>query len=213
MKVGVVDYGVGNLGSVLRALEELRVIPTLITRAIDMHSMDCLILPGVGNFADCAKLLSNGGWSAAIAEEVRGFGKPLLGVCVGMQLLATSSSEGLYNGVINDTLGLGLIPGHVKSLRTIGCNLRIPHVGWNSVSPYPSEGLFYGIPPGTDFYFVHSYSFVPEDSNDILATTDYGVPLVAAVRRGNVWGTQFHPEKSSRAGLRLLRNFIEGSAC
>ena len=214
MKVGVIDYGVGNLCSVMRALEELRVTPTLVTRAFDMHAMDCFILPGVGNFSDCARLLNKGGWTEALHEEVQGTGKALLGVCVGMQLLASSSMEGADASSPEGTLGLGLIPGRVEHLRTLGCGLRVPHVGWNSVSPISSQnGLFDGIPEGTDFYFVHSYAFVTQFSEDVLATNDYGMPVTAAVRRGNVWGTQFHPEKSSRAGFRLLRNFIEVSPC
>jgi glutamine amidotransferase len=214
MKVGVIDYGVGNLGSVMRALEELRVMPTLISRAGDMHAMDCLILPGVGNFADCSKLLEKGGWPAALRDEVQGTKKPLLGVCVGMQLLASCSMEGVDANAPLGTNGLGLISGRVEHLRTLGCTLRVPHVGWNAVTPIKSQGgLFDGIPEGTDFYFVHSYAFVADDPLDVLAVTDYGVPVTAAVRRGNVWGTQFHPEKSSRAGFRLLRNFIEGPTC
>jgi glutamine amidotransferase len=214
MKVGVIDYGVGNLGSVLRALEELRVTPVLVTRALDLHPMDCLLLPGVGNFSDCARLLEQGGWPAALRDEVGGAGKPLLGVCVGMQLLASLSMEGSDDNGGQGTAGLGFIPGRVEHLGTLGCGLRIPHVGWNGVTPVSSQGgLFDGIADGTDFYFVHSYAFVPDDPADVLARTDYGVPVTAAVRRGNVWGTQFHPEKSSRAGFRLLRNFIEGSPC
>lgn len=214
MRVGVIDYGVGNLGSVLRALEELRVAPILITRAIDMHATESLILPGVGNFADCARLLSMGGWTQALREEVEGGQKPLLGVCVGMQLLASRSMEGADENSPDGVPGLGFIPGRVEHLRTLGCSLRVPHVGWNEVTISAAKGgLFDGIPNGTDFYFVHSYALVPEDPADVLATTDHGVPVTAAVRRGHVWGTQFHPEKSSRAGFRLLRNFIEGRPC
>jgi glutamine amidotransferase len=212
VRVGVIDYGVGNLGSVMRALEELRVAPVLITRAIDMHATDTLILPGVGNFADCARLLNEGGWSQALRDEVGGGHKPLLGLCVGMQLLASHSMEGT-DAHAEGTAGLGFIPGRVEHLRTLGCALRVPHVGWNEVTSCASDGLFAGIPDGTDFYFVHSYAFVPEDPADVLATTNYSVPLTAAVRRGHIWGTQFHPEKSSRAGFKLLRNFIEGPAC
>lgn len=212
MKVGVIDYGVGNLGSVLRALEELRVTPVLVNRATDMHATDCLILPGVGNFADCARLLDEGGWTTALRDEVLGYGRPLLGVCVGMQLLADSSDEGADGE--HGTPGLGFVPGQVRHLRERGCTLRVPHVGWNAVTrTRPDERLFEGIPDGTDFYFVHSYAFVPQDHGDVLAATEHGVPVTAAVRRGHVWGTQFHPEKSSRAGLRLLKNFIEGPAC
>jgi glutamine amidotransferase len=212
MRVGVIDYGVGNLGSVLRALQELRVVPVLINRAADMHVTDCLILPGVGNFADCARLLDDGGWTAALRQEVLGYKRPLLGVCVGMQLLADSSTEGASES--QDTPGLGFIPGQVRHLRSFGCTLRVPHVGWNSITRTRTDDhLLAGIPDGTDFYFVHSYAFAPADPADLLATTDYGVPVTAAVRRGHVWGTQFHPEKSSRAGFQLLKNFIEGPAC
>ena len=214
MRVGVIDYGVGNLGSVIRALEELRVTPVLVRRAIDMHTADSLILPGVGNFADCAKLLDDGGWVQALRDEVQVDGKPLLGICLGMQLLATTSMEGAEDNAAIGTSGLGFIPGRVESLRALGCSLRIPHVGWNEVtSQAESRGLFEGIPDSTDFYFVHSYAFVPDDPAHILASTVYDIPVTAAVRRGHVWGTQFHPEKSSRAGFRLLRNFIENPTC
>lgn len=208
MRVGVIDYGVGNLGSVLRALEVLRATPILISRAVDLKTADCFILPGVGNFTDCAQLLSAGGWTEPLADEVLGNNKPLLGVCVGMQLLADSSTEGAQDEHVG-TKGLGFVPGQVKHLRTLGCKLRIPHVGWNgAVRMQLDDQLFNQIPDETDFYFVHSYAFVPSDDNDLVATTNYGVNVAAAVRRGRVWGTQFHPEKSSRAGLQLLNNFI-----
>lgn len=211
MRVGVIDYGVGNLGSVLRALEELRVAPVLVNRAADMHACDGLILPGVGNFSDCSHLLAAGAWVEALKEEVQGYRKPLLGVCVGMQLLADSSTEGATQG--QESLGLGFVPGRVLHLRELGCALRVPHVGWNGIKKRAQDPLFSGIEDDTDFYFVHSYAFVAQDVADVLAVTDYGLPVTAAVRRGHVWGTQFHPEKSSRAGFRLLRNFIEGPAC
>jgi imidazole glycerol-phosphate synthase subunit HisH len=214
MKVGIVDYGVGNLGSVGRALEELRVSPRLVDRATDLHHMDCLILPGVGNFADCIAILRKGGWVDALKEEVIGYGRPLLGVCLGMQLLADESMEGGECEVTEGVRGLGLVPGRVEHLSVLGCRLRVPHVGWNSVTPVPmTSGLFDGIPTDTDFYFVHSYAFKPTDLADVIATTEYGVTVTAAVRRGHVWGTQFHPEKSSRAGFRLMQNFLAGSAC
>jgi glutamine amidotransferase len=214
MRVGVIDYGVGNLGSVMRALEELRVTPVLITRSIDMHTVDSLILPGVGNFAECARLLDERGWAQALRDEVQVAGKPLLGICLGMQLLATCSTEGASGNAPNGIPGLGLIPGRVEKLRTLGCSLRIPHVGWNEVTIHiTTGGLFDGIPDGTDFYFVHSYALVPDNPSHVLATAVYDIPVTAAVRCGHIWGTQFHPEKSSRAGFRLLRNFIESPAC
>ncbi len=214
MKVGLLDYGAGNLGSVGRALEELRVNPTLVTRAVDMHAADCFILPGVGNFADCAAQLRTGGWDKALQDEVLAYGKPLLGICVGMQLLADFSTEGAEDSPDGRVPGLGFVPGKVEHLRQLGCAGRIPHVGWNEVRPRePVSPLFAGIPAGTDFYFVHSYAFEAANPEEVIATTDYGVPVTAAVARGRVAGTQFHPEKSSRAGFRILANFIQSPPC
>ena len=212
MRVGVINYGVGNLGSVLRSLEELGAESIRIDSAAEMGNTDCLILPGVGNFADCAALLNQGGWVDALHREVIERRTPLLGICVGMQLLATGSFEGSIDGKL--VAGLGFIPGEVKHLRELGCNLRVPHVGWNSVTQHGDNcHLLASIPDGTDFYFVHSYAFIPYEASDLQASTDYGAPVSAIVRRGHIWGTQFHPEKSSRAGFQLLRNFIEGTEC
>lgn len=211
MKVGVIDYGVGNLGSVVRAFEELRAQTVLVNRPVDMHAVDALVLPGVGNFSDCARLLDAGHWRTALHDEVLGYRRPMLGVCLGMQLLASGSSEGSGEELAE---GLGFIPGKVRHLRELGCELRTPHVGWNSIQSTRTErGLFNGIPDGTDFYFVHGYAFVPDDPAEIVATTNYGIEVTAAVQRGHIWGTQFHPEKSSRAGFRLLQNFLAGPAC
>ena len=149
-----------------------------------------------------------------LRQEVLVASKPLLGICLGMQLLATTSMEGIADNTSNGAVGLNFIPGRVESLRSLGCSLRIPHVGWNAVKCHTEvRGLFDGIPDGTDFYFVHSYAFVPDRPDHVLATTMYEVPVTAAVRAGHIWGTQFHPEKSSRAGFRLLRNFIENPTC
>lgn len=211
MKVGVLDYGVGNLGSVVRALEELRVTPLLIDRAVDMHSADCFILPGVGSFTDCKGLLDKNGWTDALNEEVTDYNKPLLGICLGMQLLADLGMEGAANE--NGTPGLGFIPGQVRSLSSLGCSSRVPHMGWNSITLTKPSNLLSEVPNDTDFYFVHGYAFEPQNADDVLAVTDYGIPVTAAVGRGHVWGTQFHPEKSSRAGFKVLRNFIEGPVC
>lgn len=211
MKVGVIDYGVGNLGSVVRALEELRASPFLIDRAVDIHQADCLILPGVGSFTDCKNRLDAGGWTTALRDEVVGYGKPLLGICLGMQLLADFGMEGAADE--KGTPGLGLIPGRVSGLADLGCVSRVPHMGWNSITVKSPAILLQGVSSGTDFYFVHSYAFVAQDPDDVLAVTDYDIPVTAVVGRGHVWGTQFHPEKSSRAGFKVLRNFIEGPAC
>jgi glutamine amidotransferase len=213
MRVGVIDYGVGNLGSVQRAIEELRATPVLVNRPTDLHLNDCLILPGVGSFGDCTKILNSGGWIDAIQTEVLTYNRPLLGICLGMQLLADSSSEGA-GSLDNRPRGLGLIPGTVEHIRTIGTTLRVPHIGWNSISFCGErDSLFSEIPEGTDFYFVHSYGFIPQSAADVIASVNYGVDITAAVRRGHVWGTQFHPEKSSKAGFKLLQNFLERPTC
>ena len=212
MRVGVVDYGVGNLGSIARTLEELGEKPILISRPSDLCNVECLILPGVGNFADCIRQLRAGGWISALTDEVLGNHRRLLGICVGMQLLADSSTEGMEGQ--SPVLGLGFISGRVEHLRKLGCSLQVPHVGWNSITNIISnDSLLCRIPEQTDFYFVHSYAFVPSDPQSVLAEVDYGVPITAIVRKDNVWGTQFHPEKSSRAGFQLLRNFILESSC
>ena len=212
MKVGLIDYGVGNLGSVFRALEELRVTPVLVQQPAELSTVDRLILPGVGSFTDCMALLNENGWRESLVEQVSGNERPLLGICVGMQLLASSGMEGADS--TSGTAGLGLVPGTVQHLGSLGCEFRLPHVGWNAiVSTVPGSTLLWGIPDNTDFYFVHSYAFCAENPEHILATTPYGVDVTAVVQHGHVCGTQFHPEKSSRAGFRLLENFVSGSIC
>ena len=209
MKVGIIDYGVGNIGSVINALEELCCEHMLIENSTDLNVADSYILPGVGGFSNGMNLLEKGGWVTAIQDEVLGSSKPILGICLGMQLLASSGNE-WADGVPRP--GLGLIPGRVVGLRDLGCKLRVPHVGWNDVSCVSeSGGLFAGISNETDFYFVHSYMFEPDNKDHILAICNYDIAITAAVRSGTIWGVQFHPEKSSRAGFRMLQNFLEHS--
>jgi glutamine amidotransferase len=206
MIVAVVDYGSGNLGSVLRAIEELGATPILATMPNQIEGARRLVLPGVGSFTDSMNALKSGGWIEPLSQAV-GSGKvPLLGVCVGMQLLASEGEEGAEGG--SWTPGLGFIPGQVRHLNGHGCTERLPHVGWNSLIPTATDPLLNGIPEGTAFYFVHSYALVASNPAHVIATVRHGVSFTAVVRSGNVWGTQFHPEKSSRAGFRLLRNFL-----
>jgi glutamine amidotransferase len=203
MRVAVIDYGLGNLGSVRRAIAELGAEPVLADKPEQLAAADRVILPGVGSFADGMALLGKRGW----VDPLRELQKPLLGICLGMQLLASRGTEG------GETEGLDLIPGDVVGLETLGCELRIPHVGWNSVEVKDSNRILRGITGGTDFYFVHSYVLQPRQQADVVAKTSYGVPVTAVVGRGNVMGTQFHPEKSSKAGFRVLRNFLDAGAC
>lgn len=209
MRVAVIDFGTGNLGSMLRALEELGAQPFLATTPVQIAGSARLILPGVGSFSDCMAALTAGDWIAPLRRAIEEEDVPLLGVCVGMQLLASRGSEGASTA--DGTEGLGFVPGRVEHLRTRGCTARLPHVGWNAIHPAGEpDPLLSRIPEGTNFYFVHSYAMKPDHPEDVIATAMHDVSFVAAVRRGHVWGTQFHPEKSSRAGFRLLRNFLEG---
>lgn len=209
MRVAVVDYGVGNLGSVAGALEGLTAQAVMVQDAAQLAGFSSIILPGVGNFTECMQRLNEGGWTEALRGEAAA-GKYLLGICLGMQLLADEGVEGA--GQDSVTRGLGLIPGTVRSLASLGCAQRVPHVGWNSIRTLQPSALLEGVEDGTDFYFVHSYAFVPaQSSTDLLAVCDYDIPVPAVIAKGRVWGTQFHPEKSSRAGARVLRNFLAAS--
>lgn len=212
MIVGVIDYGLGNIASVAHAIDQLGFSPVMIKSAPDLSLADVLILPGVGNFKHSMLLLEEGNWRQAIQDHVLGLDKPILGICLGMQLLATSGHEGSEDVPNN---GLGLIDGEVLSLRSLGCNQRIPHIGWNNVSHVKGSSfhMFRGIPNGTDFYFVHSYAFVTDKKEHTVATVEHQINFAAAVRFGSIWGVQFHPEKSHRAGLQLLNNFLEYAKC
>lgn len=206
--IAIINCGIGNIGSVRRAITELGGQAAVATSPDDLAAATALILPGVGSFAESMERFNASGWTQAIVGAVSGRGLPLLGICLGMQLLATWGEEG------GRSRGLGLIDGEVLHLRALGCNDRVPHVGWNSVRTLqPEARLLSGIPAETDFYFVHSYSFRAQMQSDVIAVTPYGVDIVAAVGRNRVWGVQFHPEKSSRSGFQVLKNFLELARC
>jgi imidazole glycerol-phosphate synthase subunit HisH len=211
MTVGIIDYGVGNLGSVFRALESIDSKAKILNKPSDLSNVSKIILPGVGNFTDCKRLLDNSGWSDSLHYHVLEGGLPMLGICIGMHLLAEYGVEGSSED--QSTPGLGFISGSVESLKKLGCCERVPHMGWNSVVPRIDASLFVNIPKNTDFYFVHSYAFVPKSDDHATAFTTHGVDIVAALKKDHIYGTQFHPEKSSRAGLTVLRNFLNASQC
>lgn len=197
----IVDYGVGNLRSVERAFARLDVRATISSRVEDISNANAILLPGVGAFADAiAKLRSSGQAEALTDAGLRGV--PLLGICLGMQLLATESLE---NG---RHLGLGLVPGRVTLLSAEEHHLPMPHMGWNDVTPAEGAELFRGIPVGADFYFVHSYCMTEVEASSASATCRYGEAFCCAVERQNVMGVQFHPEKSQKFGRRVLENFL-----
>jgi imidazole glycerol-phosphate synthase subunit HisH len=197
-RIAIVDYRMGNLRSVQKGFEHAGVTDVVVTDDPEVVSAaDGIVLPGVGAFRDASANLRASGLESVIRHRV-GVGTPFLGICLGMQLLA---DVGLEDGEYE---GLGLIPGTCERLPG---GVKIPHIGWNTVE-YPSDSpLFDGIPESTAFYFVHSYRLVPRDSSAIIGSTEYGVRFAAAVRSGNMYAVQFHPEKSSSAGLQLLSNF------
>jgi imidazole glycerol-phosphate synthase subunit HisH len=207
MKVGIINYGMGNLSSVRRAFEDIGVESIVANHPSILYEVDRVVLPGVGAFAEGMTYLGQGGWISALHDVVKVQKKPLLGICLGMQMLASNG----YEGGMSE--GLGLIPGKVQRLDTLGCKLRIPHVGWNEVNYKTKDALFVGIPNLSDFYFVHSYAFIPVEEDDLIATVSYGADVAAVVRSDHVFGCQFHPEKSSKAGRKLLKNFMDYSPC
>ncbi len=203
MSVLVIDYGMGNLGSVRRSLEECGATLVISEDPAAINGCSKLILPGVGAFPDGMDHLQRAGWVEAIHDAVNVRGLPMLGICLGMQLLASMGYEG------GTTKGLGLIPGIVKRLEPTAEKVRIPHVGWNELHRQRDDDLLAEVPDRSDFYFVHSYHFVPDDNHDTVATTPYCGEFVSMVAKDNVYGVQFHPEKSSRPGFQLLKGFLK----
>ncbi len=202
--IALVDYGAGNLHSVHNALKAAGATGVNVTSdPAVVRSADRIVLPGVGSFGACAKgLRAIGGMVDALDERVRGGGVPFLGICVGMQLLAT---RGLEHGV---TKGLDWIAGEVRKIEVTDPRIKVPHMGWNDVALTPHERQSSLLEEG-EAYFLHSYHFAPDEGHDIAAMTDHGGGLVAAVARDNIVGVQFHPEKSQAYGLELLGRFLE----
>jgi glutamine amidotransferase len=206
-KIVVVDYGMGNLRSVAQALRA--VAPEADVRIsgdpADIDSADRIVLPGQGAMRDCMRSLRESGVQEALLRASRT--RPMLGVCVGEQMLFERSEEG-------DTAGLGLLPGRVVRFRldgmlqADGSRFKVPQMGWNRVRQLRSHPIWEGIGDDAWFYFVHSYYAQPADPHDSIGQSDYGAPFCCAVARGNIVATQFHPEKSADAGLRLYRNFV-----
>jgi len=213
-KIVIIDYGSGNLQSVFNALELIKKSSDLIlisNNPNDLKSATHIILPGVGAFGDCiSSLKAIGGMVEELQNQVLKNKKPFLGICVGMQLLADFGFE------YGEHSGLGFVAGDVVGIdnKINGQNntLKVPHIGWNNITIKKDSKIQHpildGIKDGEHFYFVHSFHFVTQDQNDVLATVDYGAPINAILAKENIVATQFHPEKSSDAGLKLLKNFI-----
>jgi glutamine amidotransferase len=208
--VTLIDYGSGNLRSAQKALiaAAAGLGPGYVVNVSDdpevIARADRLVLPGVGAFAACMRALEErSGVIEAMTEAVKGRGVPFLGVCVGMQLLADRGLE------FGQTTGLGWIGGEVRLLTPADPHCKIPHMGWNALDTMRDHALLAGLEPGAHMYFTHSYALFAADPGNVIATTDHGGSIVAAVAKDTVAGMQFHPEKSQAAGLRLLANFLE----
>lgn len=196
--IAVIDYGAGNLKSVTKALDHLGYANTIVSRPEELEATDGMILPGVGAFPMCMAALRKSGMDQAILQQAGK--KPLLGICLGMQMLLDSSTE------MGGDQGLGLIPGTVEKIET---NLKLPHIGWNSLNIVNPDPLTAGLSDGDYVYFVHSFCAKVKNSEDLALTTDYGTTVTAMIARGNVFGCQFHPEKSGPVGMTILRHFGE----
>ncbi|MBV9522804.1 MAG: imidazole glycerol phosphate synthase subunit HisH [Alphaproteobacteria bacterium] len=209
MTTVIIDYGSGNLRSAAKAFERAAAESGSGEAVIvssdpeDLRRAERIVLPGVGAFADCRRgLAARPGMEAALEETVRRRGRPFLGICVGMQLMADRGREFAV------TPGLGWIAGEVVALSPADPGMKVPHVGWNEVEIVADHPVFAGLGAGAHAYFVHSYRFACAEPGDVLARTDYGGAFAAAIGRDNLLGTQFHPEKSQAAGLALIANFL-----
>ena len=204
--IGIVDYGLGNLTSVEGAVRHLGHEATVTSDPAVLAKADKLILPGVGAFGDGMRNLRERGLVEPLTEMVKGAGKPILGICLGFQLIARDSEEFGHHE------GLGWVDGSVLRLAPADEDLRIPHVGWNDLIRTADCAMFDGLPDDALFYYVHSFRLAPVKSEIVIGECDYGGRFAAAIRQDNIWAVQFHPEKSQQSGLRLLKNFLEHGA-
>lgn len=202
--ISIVDYGLGNIGAFLNMYKRMNVPAKSVRSAAELANAQRIVLPGVGAFDHAMELLDASGMRPVLEEKALGEKVPVIGICVGMQILADGSDEG-------EGAGLGWIPGIVRHFRSLPTSegLPLPHMGWNDIAPVQDGLLFAGLEQDARFYFLHSFYFEPVDEVDAAATTTYGAPFACAVRRDNVWGVQFHPEKSHHFGAMLLKNFAE----
>ena len=202
--IAIVNYGLGNIQAFANIYKRLNIPSQIVSAPDDLKTADKIILPGVGAFDWAMSRLNESGLRGALEELVIGRSLPVLGICVGMQILANRSDEG-------NLPGLGWIPGEVKKFSDCEFvrNIRLPHMGWNDVIPQNEDRLFKDLQSKARFYFLHSYYFIPQNQNSVLAVTDYGGPYASSVGSGNIYGVQFHPEKSHQWGIQLLKNFAE----
>lgn len=202
--IAIIDYGLGNIQAFVNVYNRLGIPVTIAKTSVALEKAGKLILPGVGAFDHAMELLDASGMRQTLDHLVLSKKAPILGICVGMQILANSSEEGKLNG-------LGWIPGHVRAFKSIPdtANLPLPHMGWNDVHVTGKHKLFKGLEEEARFYFLHSYFFECMHQDSVIATASYGIDFGCAVQSDNVYGVQFHPEKSHHFGTNLLKNFAE----
>lgn len=202
-KVAIVDYGMGNINSVFNAFHAVGCSAEITKKPESLRQVDMIVLPGVGAFGDGMRHLRSGDWIDILNDEVKCKGKPFLGICLGMQMLATTGKEhGKHEG-------LNWVPGIVDRIRSNSPDIRVPHIGWNDVNFIKKEGVYAGLDDSQDFYFVHSFVLIPDDENIISGTFSHGNEYVASVEIDNICAVQFHPEKSHKVGLAVIKNFME----
>ena len=203
MNVGIINYGIGNISAFKYAFKKLNCEAHIVDKPEQISNSSHLILPGVGSFDYAMDLINQSGLMNSISENVLLKKKPILGVCVGMQIIFEISEEGTKQG-------LGWLKGKVKKLKLSNTEkIRIPHMGWNSIKNIESENKLCKNLDGHEFYFLHSYYCVPENKDLIISTTEYGTEICAVIQKNNISGCQFHPEKSHDSGLKVLSNFLE----
>ena len=202
METAIIDYGMGNLLSVQRAFEKCGSDAVIIDNPLELRDADRIVLPGVGAFPDAMDNLRKNGWIEELNRAVLEKETPILGICLGMQLLADKGYE------VRECDGLGYIPGEIIRFTQTQEKERIPHVGWNEILKREDSPLFDGIADGTNYYFVHSYHFRVANEENIATVTPYCGEFVSSVIKDNIVGTQFHPEKSQKAGFKLIKNFL-----
>lgn len=204
-EIGIVDCGISNLGSLAQTISNLGYSPIIVSDPELLVGKSHLIFPGQGTFGEGMRRIVSLGWNEVLRSEVLYHRKPILGICLGMQLFAKRGNEG---GLVD---GLGFLNGEVAKIPN--GNLRIPHIGWNTASQSCDSRLFSGIPQDIDFYFSHSFVLTTDDHSCVTSTCTYGQKFIASIECNNIFGTQFHPEKSSKAGRQLLKNFCEVKIC
>ena len=202
IKVAIINYGLGNIRSLYNSLKKIEIEAEIINDPEKINDFNKVFLPGVGSYKDAINKLKKLGWEKAIKNFSSDSTKSLFGICVGMQILST------YGYEYGKSNGLDIIQGYVEHMDKQGCNLKLPHIGWNNIKIINNSLITENISNDSNFYFINSYSFKLMNLNTLVATTDYGIEFPSIINRQNIFGTQFHPEKSSKAGIQILKNFI-----